>query len=71
MGFRLVIKNLILELSLYALSKQEVAKFDSFSLLILSAYPNNPVRYFSVRQRIVNRFVLRECFSCVPFPYKG
>ncbi len=37
----------------------------------LRAYPNNPVRYFSVRQRIVNRFVLRECFSCVPFPYKG
>ena len=39
--------------------------------LVLRAYPNNPVRYFSVRQRIVNRFVLRECCSCVPFPYKG
>src|SRR5256885_5067179 len=37
----------------------------------LSAYPNNPVRYFSVRQSIVNRFVLRECCSCVSFPSKG
>ncbi len=37
----------------------------------LRAYPNNPVRYFSVRQSIVNRFVLRACCSCVPFPYKG
>src|SRR5947208_2864955 len=24
-----------------------------------------------IRQRIVNRFVLRECRSCVPFPFKG
>ncbi len=24
-----------------------------------------------VRQCIVNRFVLRECGSCVPFPFKG
>ncbi len=37
----------------------------------LRAYPNNPVRYFSVRQSIVNRFVLRACCSCVPFPSKG
>ena len=35
------------------------------------AYPNNPVRYFSVRQGIVNRFVLCECCSGVPFPSKG
>src|SRR5438552_3198279 len=24
-----------------------------------------------IRQRIVNRFVLRKCCSCVPFPFKG
>src|SRR5437773_8677689 len=24
-----------------------------------------------IRQRIVNRFVLRECCSCIPFPFKG
>ena len=24
-----------------------------------------------IRQSIVNRFVLRECRSCVPFPFKG
>jgi hypothetical protein len=37
----------------------------------IRAYPNNAVRYFSVRQSIVNRFVVREQCSCTPFSYKG
>src|SRR6266480_2081234 len=48
--------------------REVVEAFDGGTL---KAYPNNPVRYFSVRQSIVNRFVLRECCSCDPFPYKG